>query len=89
MAEAALSLLVFLIIAGLVVAVFVRIFFSLVRSLFGSGDWEEGQCRRAGHRHGRMREPYWMEAAICPNDKCRALNNPSARFCARCGQRLR
>lgn len=57
-----------------------------------------GGARRAGHGRPLDRPSGWRRGAvdgdaavgrrICPRRRCSKVNEPDARFCARCGRRL-
>ena len=56
--------------------------------LFAGGPGTDGPPPLAGRLYNLVRPLRVEPAGRCPNQKCRKINVPQARYCARCGQPL-
>ncbi|MFQ5490706.1 MAG: hypothetical protein ACE5GE_08300 [Phycisphaerae bacterium] len=73
--------------AGLIgVLVVAGLFFAVVRLMLGGWSSCSGRVERL---FGGKRQSRGGNRVRCPNEKCGTANRADARFCARCGQRIR
>lgn len=60
-----------------------------VARLFAGGPGTDGSPPLGGRLYNPGRPLRVEPVGRCPNQKCRKINVPHARYCARCGQQLR